>query len=268
MTTPTYLRAMAFLPVLLAAVLVCYGRAQARTEYCPATLWYRPAIPATSDGRSFGLVFGLVASAPRTIVSAKIIADTDGGWYTWDIAHVPLTERTNKEAESTRQVVTFGKAVFVRHTWIVEARTTGDALYGWDAVGDAACGIPSFGRASYYSALPAVNAQGFPTQAATAIAAPYSMNCPHPFMEATVSHPVQPRFPAFVARGIWYSTEIEVQLGDADKVLNAWIYKTSGNREIDRSALAAAVASSYNSAIAYCEKANGDYLFRADFGPN
>jgi len=131
------------------AVMATSAGAQARTEFCPATLWYRPAIPATSDGRSSGLVYGLVAGAPRTIVSAKIVAETDGGWYAWDVASMPLTERTNKEAESTRRVVTFDKAVFVRHAWVVQARTSGDALYGWDAVGEAACGIPSFGRASY-----------------------------------------------------------------------------------------------------------------------
>ena len=260
-------RVAAFLAATAAITLACHGRAQARTEYCPASLWYRPAIPATTDGRSTGLVFGLVAGAPRTIVSAKIVADTDGGWYTWDVAHVALTERTNKEAESTRQVATFDKAVFVRHAWVIQARTSGDALYGWDAVGDAACGIPSFGHAAY-KPLPAQSAQGFPTQAATAIAPPYTLNCPHPFMEATVSHPVQPRYPAFAARGVWYSSEIDVQVGDADNLLNAWVYKTSGNREIDRSALAAAKASSYSSAVSYCEKANGDYLFRADFEPN
>jgi hypothetical protein len=260
-----------YLRVVIAAVammLVCHERAEARTEFCPASLWYRPAIPATTDGHSTGLVFGLVAGAARTIVTAKIIADTDGGWYTWDVANVPLTERTNKEAESTRQVVTFGKAVFVRHAWVVQARTLGDALYGWDAVGDAACGIPSFGHAASYAPLPAQSAQGFPTQAATSIASPYTTNCSHPFMEATVNHPVQPRYPAFAARGVWYSSEVEVQLGDADNLLNAWVYKTSGNREMDHSTLAAALASTYNSAVAYCQKANGDYLFRADFSPN
>jgi hypothetical protein len=101
----------------VAIALACHARAQARTEYCPATLWYRPAIPATADGRSSGLVYGLVAG------------------------------------------------------------------------------------------------------------------------------------------------------GDSDNLLDAWVYKTSGNREIDRSALAAARASSYKSAVSYCQKADGDYLFRADFEP-
>jgi hypothetical protein len=257
-------------PVAILAVaiaLACHARAEARTEYCPATLWYRPAIPATGDGRSNGLVYGLVAGAPRTIVSAKIVADTDGGWYAWDVANVPLTEQTNKEAESTRQVVTFGRAVFVRHAWIVQARTSGDAFYGWDAVGDAACGIPSFGHASYYAAQQPQSAQGFPVEAATAIAPLYTMDCPHPFMEAKVAHAVQPRYPASGFRGPSYTSQIEVQVGDSDNLLDAWIYKTSGDRVIDRSALAAARASSYNSAVSYCQKANGDYLFRADFEP-
>ncbi len=253
---------------MIAAVMACAGAAQARTEFCPATLWYRPAIPATSDGRSSGLVYGLVAGGPRTIVSAKIVAETDGGWYAWDVANVPLTERTNKEAESTRQVVTFGKAVLVRHAWVVQARTSGDALYGWDAIGEAACGIPSFGHASYYAAGHPQSAQGFPVEAATAIAPLYTTDCPHPFAEATVAHPAQPRFPSSVPRGLWYASQIEVQIGDSDNLLDAWVYKTSGNRDIDRSALAAARGSSYNSAVSYCQKADGDYLFKADFEPN
>lgn len=255
---------------ILAVIATSAAVAQARTEFCPATVWYRPAIPATSDGRSSGLVYGLVASAPRTIVSAKIVADTDGGWYAWDVANVPLTERTNKEAESTRQVVTFDKAVFVRHAWVVQARTSGDALYGWDAVGDAACGIPSFGHAPYYAAQQPQRAQGFPVEAATAIAPLYSTDCPHPFAEATVAHPVQPGLPSSVPRGwgLWFTSQIEVQIGDSDNLLDAWVYKTSGNPDIDRSALAAARASSYNSAVSYCQKADGSYLFRADFEPD
>jgi len=248
--------------------LVCGAAAQARTEYCPANLWYRPAIPAADDGRSSGLVYGFFAGAPRTLVSVKIVADTDGGWFTWDDSGVRLTERTNHEAESTRRVATFGKPVFVRHAWVVEARTSGDSLYGWDAIGDAACGIPSFGKAAYYSARTAQVAQGFPTQAATPIAAPYTTDCQHPFQEATVKHAIQPVFPQGVPGGIIYESEIEVQIGDADNVLNAWVYKSSGNRNIDRSALAAAAASTYASAVAYCQKANGDYLFRALFTPN
>jgi hypothetical protein len=241
--------------------------AQAKTEFCPAEIWYRPAVPATSAGDSAGLVFGLRANSPRTIVAAKIVAETDGGWYTWDVANVSLTLRTNGTAESTRDLAVFDKPVFVRHVWIVEARTSGDTLYGWDAVGEASCGVPSFGHPAY-AALTAVEGQNLPHLTVSPMAPLYSAECAHPFAEASVTHPVQPRFPLSVPRDLFYTSQIEVAIGDSDNILDAWVYKTSGYRAVDESALAAARASSYQSAVSYCQKANGYYLFRADFSPN
>jgi hypothetical protein len=235
-------------------------------EWCPARVWYRPAIPATTDGRSTGLVYGLSANSPRTIVTAKIIADTDGGWYTWDVSEIPLTLRTTGDGESTRRVAVFDKAVVVRHAWVLEARTSGDKTNGWDAEGDVACGIPAFGIAAYASGHPQ-SAEGFPHSAASAIAPPYTGDCPHPFTQATVSHPVQPLFPRYAPRGLSYTSQIEVSVGSNDNLLDAWVYKSSGNRAVDESAYQAAIASSYKSAVSYCQKAYGDYLFRADFSP-
>lgn len=239
---------------------------KAQMEFCPASIWYRPAIPAAGDGRSAGLVFGLFANSPRTIVSATVVADTDGGWYTWDVSDVALTLRTIGDGESTRQVAVFEKPVFVRHAWILRAHTSGDTAYGWDAWGDVACGTPSFGRPSYPPQTAQV-AEGFPHVAATPIAPLFSLSCPHPFQEAIVTHPVQPLFPRFVIGTISYSAQIDVAVGNADNLLGAWVYKSSGNPDINASALAAARASSYQSAVSYCQKADGYYIFRADFSP-
>ncbi|MBV8345715.1 MAG: hypothetical protein JO190_12100 [Candidatus Eremiobacteraeota bacterium] len=238
---------------------------KALMEFCPASVWYRPAIPASSDGRSTGLVFGLFANSPRTIVSATVVADTDGGWYTWEVANVALTLRTTGDGESTRRVAVFEKPVFVRHAWILKARASGDTMYGWDAWGDVACGIPSFGRASYPPQTPQ-DPEGFPHVIAKPIAPLFGIDCPHPFQEATITHPRQPLFPRYVPR-MSYTAEIEVAVGDADIPLRAWVYQSSGNRDIDANALAAARASSYQSATSYCQKADGYYLFRADFLP-
>jgi hypothetical protein len=249
----------------LTFLLVCGAQAQARTEFCPARLWYRPASPASTDGRSSGLVFGLAANSSRTIVTATIIADTDGGWYIWDVSNVALTPRTTGDGESTRQVATFGKQVFVRHAWVLEARTSGDAAYGWDTLGDVACGIPSFGKLAY-PPMHAEVAEGFPHVAATPVAPPYATDCPHPFSEATVTRAAQPYYPHFAPR-MSYTAQIEVAVGQNDAVLDAWVYKSSGNKAVDTNALAAARLSSYASAMSYCRKAEGYYLFRADFDP-
>lgn len=243
----------------------CTLAAQAKAEFCPAMMWYRPAIPATSDGRSSGLVFGLFAHSPRRIVSARIIADTDAGWYTWDVSGVDLTLRTTGDGESTRSVATFDKPVFVRHAWVSEAQATGDAVYGWDADGTVACDIPAFGHLST-PPMTAQVAEGFPHVTATPIPQPYTTDCPHPFAEATVVRPARPVWPLFVPRAR-YVSQIEVVVGDHDNVLDAMVYQTSGENAIDASAMAAARASSYSSGVSYCKKAVGDYLFRADFAP-
>lgn len=266
-------RTVALLAAL--AALIAPGRAadvptphqKSQMEFCPAGVWYRPAIPATGDGRSSGLVFGLFANSPRTIVSATVVADTDGGWYTWDVSDVALTLRTTGDGESTRQVAVFEKPVFVRHAWVLKARTSGDKAYGWDAWGEVACGIPSFGRPSYLAQRPQA-AEGFPHVTATPIAPLFSLNCQHPFEQAIVKHPVQPLYPRhFTISGASYTVQIAVAVGDADNLLRAWVYKSSGNPDIDASAIAAARASSYQSAVSYCQKADGYYLFRADFLP-
>ncbi len=253
------------LGTILVVMAMSAAGAQARTEFCPAGVLWSPGIPANTDGQSNIAVFQLSAYAPRTIVSATIVADTDGGWYSWEVTNVPV-EVWRTWARSARLAVDFPEPVFVRHAWTVKARTSGDTLYGWDALGEVACGLPSFGRASY-PPQKAESADGLPRVAATPIAPLFSSNCPHPFAEATVSHAVQPNFPLFAPRGLSYTSQIEVEIGDGDNLLDAWVYKSSGNRAVDASALAAARASSYKSAVSYCQKAYGDYLFRADFLP-
>ena len=210
-------------------------------------------------------MFGLFANSPRRIVSAEIIADTDGGWYTWKVTDVALTLRTTGDGESTRQVATFDKPVFVRHVWVLQARASGDPTYGWDSRGEVTCGIPSFGRASY-PPMKAQIADGFPHVLATAIPPPYGASCRHPFAEATVVRPVRPVMPPFLAPGS-YSSQIEVAVGDQDNLVDAWVFKPSVSEAVNASALAAARASDYQSAVSYCQKADGYYIFRADFSP-
>ena len=54
-------------------------------------------------------------------------------------------------------------------------------------------------------------------------------------------------------------------MGQSDAVLDAWVYKSSGVTALDASALSAARASSFASAVSYCQKAEGYYLYRSDF---
>lgn len=233
--------------------------APAHAEFCAAGVAYFPAIPATSDGRSTGLIFGLLASSPRTLDDATIIADTDGGWYTFDLSRVTLTAGKYGLGYSPFTMAVFDKPVFVRHAWVTKAQ-------GRD------CGLPTFGGA-FYSPRKAQPSQGLRRIVARPIPAPYTTDCAQPFAEATVVHPVHPDFPRGLApvmssgTGPTYVSEIEVMVGDRDDLVDAWVYKRSVSPEVDANALRAARASTYRSAVSYCHKANGDYLFRADFEP-
>jgi hypothetical protein len=250
----------------IALLLACRAQAEARTEFCPAAVLYAPAVPADATGKSASLVFALNSESPRTIVSATIVADTDGGWYSWDVANLPLTGAIPR-SRSAPLVVDFAKAVFVRHAWILHARVAGDA-FGWQTLGEVSCGVPAFTAPADRPRKPG-SGNGLRHVAATPIAPLFSTECPHPFTQATVTHAVQPPFPRFAPRliGASYTSEVEVAVGQTDAILDAWVYKTSGVAALDASALSAARASSFSSAISYCQKAEGYYLFRADFEP-
>jgi len=250
----------------LTILLACGARAEARTEFCPATVTYAPAAAADAAGRSAALVFALQTESPRTIVSATIVADTDGGWYSWDVANLPLSGVIPR-VRSAALVADFPQAVFVRHAWILHARTADDA-FGWQTLGEVACGIPAFGVPAYRPQRPLPD-DGLQHVKASAIAPLFSTECAHPFTQATLTHPVQPHFP-FAPQslvGELYTAQIEVAVGQNDAILGAWVYKSTGIPALDASALSAARASSYASPISYCQKAEGDYLFRADFQP-
>jgi hypothetical protein len=258
-------RALAVAAGAIAALtLARWAQAEARTEFCPATVSYAPATPADAAGRSASLIFTLDSESPRTIVSATMVADTDAGWYSWDVANLPLTG-TIPLVRSESVAVDFPHAVFVRHAWILHARTAGDA-FGWQTLGDVPCGIPAFGGVALrpQKALPD---DGLRHVAATSIAPLFSTECPHPFTQAKVTYAVQPRFPRFAQRliGVSYTSEIEVAVGQRDAVLDAWVYKSSGVAALDASALSAARTSSFASAVSYCQKAEGYYLFRSEF---
>ncbi|MGA9018463.1 MAG: hypothetical protein WB438_05990 [Candidatus Cybelea sp.] len=248
----------------LTLLLVCGAQAEARTEFCPAAISYAPGAPADAAGRSASLVFTLDSESPRTIVSGTIVADSDGGWYSWDVANLPLTG-TIPRIRSESVVADFPKAVVVRHAWIIHARTAGDA-FGWQTLGDVSCGIPAFGVPAARIEKPLPD-DGLHHVTATPIAPLFSTECPRPFAPATVTHAVQPPFPRFAQRliGVSYTSEIEVAVGQSDAVLDAWVYKSSGVTALDASALSAARASSFASAVSYCQKAEGYYLYRSEF---
>jgi hypothetical protein len=249
---------------LVATVGLCRANAQARSVVCPAVLYGTPGVPATSAGQSKTFVYDLEAASPKTILSAILIADTDGGWYTWKISNVAITPG-QALAQSQLLAVDFPQAVFVRHAWVLKVATSGDSA--WDGSGETACGVPGFASASFPPTKPRIS-DDLPRVAATTVStAPFSTDCARPFAEATVTRAVRPSYPEFAERGTFYTAIIEVTVGENDDLIGARVFKSSKNPAIDANALAAARASSYRSAISYCQKTIADYLFKTVFGP-
>jgi hypothetical protein len=273
--------------------------ALAITEFCPARLTQMrdtaataatPANPKDVETASAGAGYNytLDAQTPRTIVAAAMIADTDDGWYAWRVENVPL-EKTTAElkgpymrgevtfARSAPLDVTFPESVVVHHAWVTHASTSAETLIGWDAVGDFACEVPDFPdggpgprvitrrqAAAVIVAAPKITP---PPGIAVPVPQPFPIDCEVPFRRALVVRPVQPEFP-FSMRdggGGFYSSVVEVAVGDDGRLIDAWTYASSGERAIDQSALRAAKASSYQAATSYCQNVRGEYLFRADF---
>jgi TonB family protein len=273
----------------IAGVIACATSAQAATEFCPAQLT-GPYTKTNSRDATLHYYYHLQALGPRS-VEGTIIADTDHGWFTWVQQPVQVTRMTYTRtaplytvryvvAESPELDVSFPIAVNIRRLWLASAKTNGDAYFGWDAHGTVVCTPPDF--VAMYSRSRVVTKRtpqtddptpgpAPPTAVATATAAPFpETTCAHPFVAATVSHAVQPDFPAIlrdqdfsqVATAVVY-----VAVDSAGKLADAWIYASSGYPAIDKAALSAARRSSYVAPISYCRAVSGTYLFQADFSP-
>lgn len=156
----------------------------------------------------------------------------------------PAVKYSFRVAESPELTVVFPQAVSVRHAWITTAQTHGDQIFDWDAHGRVTC-EPS--------------------------AAPFPpANCAQPFVNATVTFPVQPDFPELVRNegfsGVAISI-IAIAVDPQGKLVDAWIWAKTGYPAIDEAALKAAQQSKYSGATSYCRPVSGTYLFRADFSP-
>ena len=172
----------------------------------------------------------------------------------------PAVKYSFRVAESPELTVVFPQAVSVRHAWITTAQTHGDQIFDWDAHGTVTCEPPADFAASKY-----------PNKTTTTPAAPFpSANCAQPFVNATVTFPVQPDFPELVRNegfsGVAISI-IAIAVDPQGKLVDAWIWAKTGYPAIDEAALKAAQQSKYSGATSYCRPVSGTYLFRADFSP-
>jgi Gram-negative bacterial TonB protein C-terminal len=277
-----------FIFCTVALVAVCRASAMAATEFCPATL--TDIATKSSSGGATTYYYRLQALRERA-VEGTIIADTDAGWFTWSpgapvqLARTTFTTVSSavkysfRMAESAELTVIFPQPVSVRHAWITTAQTHGDRFFNWDAQGAVACEPPAYLAPSKYrntATTTRTPQAGDETPApapapakAVASAAPFRLGtCAQPFVNATVTHAVQPNFPELL-RNQGFSRVtiaiIAIAVDPQGKLVDAWVWATSGYPAIDEAALKAAQQSSYSGATSYCRPVSGTYLFRADF---
>ncbi len=289
-------RTIVGLCILLAALWFGAAKADAMTEFCPATV-ERIETTAGSDVPAAQYSYALNAKTARSIADASIIADTDHGWYKWSVADIPLPITTesvttgNKTyqhsfAQSSRLQVVFPDALLIRHAWIASARANYESVASWEKVGETACEVPTYNnrgvrtaelaRPQSRKATPSPQPPGRESSAApagVARAVPTSMpfdsiDCDVPFRQATVTAAEHPDFPASLRdSGISATVLIAVAVDEQGNLTDASLYASSGFPPFDSAGLRAARMSSYSGPISYCQKVRGEYLFNATFQP-
>jgi TonB family protein len=90
--------------------------------------------------------------------------------------------------------------------------------------------------------------------------------CAQPHKDATTTRAIEPDYPDLARQqGAVGTVLVRVSLSASAVVTDTRIYKSSGNAQLDKAALAAARASSYAAEVDDCQPAAGIYIFHVDF---
>jgi hypothetical protein len=136
-------------------VLAAHGTARALSEFCLASVG---GFQQVGDATAGLYSFAIVAEGSRA-ASGTVVVKTDSGWFKIPFTSTQLLRRENqfKDAyiEFTRSsyasaplYVGFPQPVNIIASYVSDARSTGDAYFGWDTQGDVECSPPAgFGLA-------------------------------------------------------------------------------------------------------------------------
>jgi hypothetical protein len=264
------------------AFLACSAIARAETDFCPASVdAMRPVGSPSPAGSSTRFRYQLGARSQRVVENASMIADTDDGWYAWNVAAIPI----GQSRRSDRLHVTFPQAVTVRHAWVTEVTLSTKTDFPWKPDQTYPCEVPTYAnrgapdsgeerpQSRRPSASPSRTVAALPSPSPGALqsvaypaAMPFdSVDCAVPFRQARVIAAKAPEYPSGFDVGGGVATQVDVQLDEQGHLLDAWTYKTSGVMAFDASGLRAARLSTYAPAISYCQPVLGEYLFIASF---
>jgi TonB family protein len=92
------------------------------------------------------------------------------------------------------------------------------------------------------------------------------VTCERPNVDASIAFSATPRYPDLAGRrGDMGETQVAVALAADNAILAAWVWKSSGSKDLDQAAVIAARASRFNAATFRCQRVFGLYTFYADF---
>ncbi len=128
--------------------------------------------------------------------------------------------------------------------------------------------IQAFGPGDEFNDAPARESNKVRIAIIRGGASSYDASTTHPTcptVGVSLTHAVQPEYPASARNFGAASVEVEVTVGEAGNLLETRVVKSSGNALIDDAALRAARESSYSPKFVHCQPTQGSYLFRAIF---
>jgi len=275
---------------VLALGAACGARALALTEYCPASAGVFTALGGGHADTLYS--YDLLAEGARS-VQGTVLVDTSSGWFKVEFPSTALTEWkfhyqgeyvtfSRSAYESAPLYVRFPTPVTIISFFVSDARSDGDQNFGWDEKGDVACSPPAgLETVQKFPPMPLPKVLNPRTDlaappapdASIAIASPTTVpgseSCSQPFTAATVTKAAALSYPAEEQfRSVSAIAVVKVAVNGNGTLDDAWIYYPSGSRWFDQAAIDSARSSKYKGGTAFCEPANGLYLFRATFTPN
>jgi TonB family protein len=275
-TRPPVMASLLVAVTAVVAFLLCAARADAFTEFCPALLDRIKTTEGTDGTPAATFTYELRGKTPRKIAEAALIADTDHGWYRWQISSVemPLVEEevvnragsyNHRFARSARLDVTFPVALLVRHAWVTDARAVDETLLGWERIGEFACEVPAFEERGSADADASVSIEE--AVLASPSAPPFDiLACAIPFRTGGLERAVSPDYPRTSREegDSGYGVE-DVALDSSGQIIDASLYVSTGFPALDQAGLRAARAAKYSGAISYCRGVRSEFLYGVTF---
>ena len=274
------------------ALLCLQGRAQALTEFCPASVtWHTLDVgPVSRPVQTSQLVALELDALGSRSLNGLLGIQTSQGWYLAQFPRVALTEHDNTfstpqnqqtriaQYYSTPIYVSFPTPVHVLRLWVAEAQTQGDSAFGWDAKGRVLCNPPT-GAVAESSAPARVSLWHGPARAelrappsadssvidATLSMPPAGLSCAQPFAPAKMLKLGALEFPLGEPPGTGGTVTVDAAIDASGKLVDAWLWMPTTNHDFNAAALAAVRGSTFQAGRSLCHAVPGTYLLEILF---